>query len=310
LSNYAGEARVYLESLIKATGAEFTKTFRQENTHLITAHEGGSKCEAAGEWNIDVINHLWLEDSYSQCTKMAITDPKYTYFPRRTNLGEILGQTQIDREVVEKNYFPQPGATNPKDKKEVAKAKKASIGEAFADVTTPLTSRKQRSLPSDSSFVTPAIGRHSSEKENETPGTSGSRGAKSRALSKLAESAPDIALYEKEMKRAGGVVHGGRREKSAVDATEKTKKHDWKTATRESTGSKRSFDDMSADEKSEDEEAAEAKPKSKKAKKDKMPPIQYRMVLTKYERWENGMAMKESDDKASLCTICIHLRGY
>src|SRR4030095_9373166 len=38
LSNYAGEARIYLENLIVAAGAECTKTLKQDNTHLITAH--------------------------------------------------------------------------------------------------------------------------------------------------------------------------------------------------------------------------------------------------------------------------------
>jgi len=38
-----------------------------------------------------------------------------------------------------------------------------------------------------------------------------SRGAKDRALKKLHQMAPDIALFQKESKRVGGVVYGGRR---------------------------------------------------------------------------------------------------
>ena len=53
-------------------------------------------------------------------------------------------------------------------------------------------------------------------KENETPG---SRGAKNRALNKLHASAADIAQFEKEMKRKGGVTHGRERRQSTADLT-------------------------------------------------------------------------------------------
>ncbi len=41
LSNYGGEARIYLENLITAAGATFTKTMKADNTHLITARKNG-----------------------------------------------------------------------------------------------------------------------------------------------------------------------------------------------------------------------------------------------------------------------------
>ena len=50
LSNYSGEARSYLEQLVIATGAESTKTLKQDNTHLITAHTMSEKCAAANDW--------------------------------------------------------------------------------------------------------------------------------------------------------------------------------------------------------------------------------------------------------------------
>ena len=37
MSNYGGDARLYLENLIEACGAKFTKSMKTENTHLITA---------------------------------------------------------------------------------------------------------------------------------------------------------------------------------------------------------------------------------------------------------------------------------
>lgn len=107
ISSYTGEARVYLENLIKATGAEFTKTFKQDNTHLVTAHKNSEKCEAAQEWGVNVVNHLWIEESYASCKEKTLTDTRYTYFPKRTNMGEILGSTEIDHDAVEKMFFPK-----------------------------------------------------------------------------------------------------------------------------------------------------------------------------------------------------------
>ncbi|KAK4991258.1 hypothetical protein LTR28_001369, partial [Elasticomyces elasticus] len=89
LSNYVGEARIYLEHLVKAAGANFTKTMKQENTHLITAHKQSEKCDAAQEWNINIVNHLWLEESYAKCEVQVLTNKRYTHFPPRTNLGEV-----------------------------------------------------------------------------------------------------------------------------------------------------------------------------------------------------------------------------
>jgi hypothetical protein len=37
VSNYGGDARLYLENLIEACGAKFTKSMKTDNTHLITA---------------------------------------------------------------------------------------------------------------------------------------------------------------------------------------------------------------------------------------------------------------------------------
>ena len=303
LSNYTGEARVYLENLVKATGAEFTKTFRQDNTHLITAHMGSEKCEAAKEWNINVVNHLWLEESYAKCALQTLTNHRYTHFPPRTNLGEVIGQTQIDREAVEKNYFKRE--TKPRKSKDIkvdnAAAKSSGIPASnFAAPRT--TSNPERATPaankservrSEASIQTPAANRRKDGKENETPPTTGSRGAKERAISKLHDLAPDVNQFQKEMRRSGGVIYGGKREKD----TEREKPM-LKPSSRESSGSKRSFDDMDVDEPLTEEEAEEATKKSKKQKKERKPPILYRMMLSKDDRWVDKQK-KEAEDKVN-----------
>jgi hypothetical protein len=293
ISSYTGEARVYLENLVKATGAEFTKTFKQDNTHLITAHKNSEKCEAAVEWGVMVLNHLWLEESYAKCKKMPTTDPRYTYFPPRTNLGEVLGHTEIDRDAVEKMFFA-------KNRKPVKPTKSVTQLNDVPASSVP-ASRLNSDAPARSSPVagklkavgdvkTPLPARHIDGKENQTPG---SRGAKDRALAKMHDAAPDIAKFEKEMKRKGGVIHGGRRR-----ADDKIEDQSKKSKSRDSIASKRSIDDVDEDEATEDE-ATDAPTKNKKAKKDKLAPIKFRMLVSKDERWNNNDE-KASKDKARL----------
>ncbi|KAF1837609.1 hypothetical protein BDW02DRAFT_543706 [Decorospora gaudefroyi] len=290
ISSYTGEARVYLENLVKASGAEFTKTFKQDNTHLIAAHKNSEKCEAAAEWGVNIVNHLWLEDSYAKSREMPLTESRYTYFPARTNLGEVLGQTEIDRDATEKMYFPK----FPKPAK-ASKAPTQPNGVPASSLATraiePPAAEKAKRTKSAGNLQTPLPPRHTDGKENQTPG---SRGAKDRALSKLHDAAPDIAQFEKEMKRRGGVIHGGRRRTADhVDDSSKTAK-----GGRDSVASKRSIDEVDEDEETEDE-VTEIPAKNKRVKKDKLTPIKFRMLISKDARWADN-AEKESKDKARL----------
>lgn len=295
ISSYTGEARVYLENLIKATGAEFTKTFKQDNTHLIAAHKNSEKCEAAAEWGVNIVNHLWLEDSYAKCREMPLTENRYTYFPARTNLGEVLGQTEIDRDATEKIFFSKQ--TKPvKAVKAAPQSKDASASRVVPRASEPPAPRsppmaeKAKRAKSGGSVQTPAPPRQT-DGENHTPG---SRGAKDRALSKLHDFAPDIAQFEKEMKRKGGVIHGGRR-RTEDEVEERAKQA---KGGRDSVSSKRSIEEVDEDEETEDE-APDVPAKNKRAKKEKLTPIKFRMLISKDERWTNN-AEKESKDKARL----------
>ncbi len=296
ISSYTGEARLYLENLIRASGAEFTKTFKQDNTHLITAHKNSEKCDAAAEWGVHVINHLWVEESYSKCKEMTLTDDRYNYWPPRTNLGEVVGQTEIDRDATQKMFYPPS--------RKPAKPTKATVASNSVPASSIPPSRvpsepMPRSSPavdratrtrSAGSAQTPLPARHLDGKENQTPG---SRGAKDRALSKIHDAAPDIEQYEKEMKRKGGVIHGGRR-RVEDEVTDKSKK----SSGRDSVASKRSFDEVDEDDETE-EDSTEVPTKSKKAKKDKLTPIKFRMLVSMDHRWDNNDE-KASKDKARL----------
>lgn len=297
LSNYTGVARTYLENLIAAAGAECTKTLRQENTHLITAHGNSEKCTAAKEWGLHVVNHLWLEESYAKWKMQPVSEPRYTHFPRRTNLGEVVGQTRLDKSVLEEIFFPanevqedtnqgrvmqqkdqniaaapavEDGAMKP-PKSKITNTSKQTSDKMGCKTNTPQKGGNTRELK------TPAIARYVSEgKENTTPSTTSSRKSKELAAAKLQEIATDIALYEKEKKRVGGVVYGGRKRKDEelVHTPHKRKSIE------------------ARDESDEDDENGEAQP----LKKAKMPPVTMQLVITGYKRWI-GNAKKEDADK-------------
>ena len=296
ISSYTGEARLYLENLIKATGADFTKTFKQDNTHLVTAHKNSEKCEAAAEWGVDVVNHLWLEESYAKCREMPLSETRYTYFPPGTNLGEILGQTEIDRDATERIFFPK--SRKPAKSTKTAPQSNAVPASSLPAAAVPSYPRARSSPgPENSkhskpagSVQTPLPTRYTDGKENQTPS---SRGAKDRALSKIHDAAPDIAQYEKEMKRPGGVIHGGRRR-----AEDEVSDNSKRLKGRDSVASKRSIDEVEEDDDTENE-VADAPAKNKKAKKDKLTPIKFRMLVSMDKRWDNNDE-KASKDKARL----------
>ena len=293
LSNYNGEARVYLENLAKAAGGEFTKAMREDNTHLITAHTVSEKCDAAKEWNINMVNHLWLEESYAKWNIQTISNSRYTHFPSRTNLGEIVGQTPIDKKAIEQVFFP-PGSDVDPAAEDMTRTKPVAAPQrppSKPSTTLAIHSAKDGALPTPkaskasgkndngSVLKTPVASRSlKGDKENETPSTTGSRSAKDRAVAKLHELAPDIALFEKESKRVGGVVHGGRRVSSDECSN---------------ANGKRS---ISKDEET-NTEADEESRGAKRAKKSKVP-ASMRLLLSGYKRWV-GLPKKETEERVS-----------
>lgn len=325
ISNYTGDARTYFENLVKHSGAEFTKTMKQDNTHLITAHTHSEKCEAAQEWGINIVNHIWLEESYAKCTVQPLTNPRYTHFPARTNLGEVTGQTSFDLKRLEQTYFPKL-AESPK--KSVSPRKTvsstngvlacASVNQTDApspaapddetDDEEPQTVKKPRGRPRKSDTTTPRF--KDDEKENRSPLLhSSGRASKTKALGMLHQQAGDIALFQKEMKRKGGVTHGGRRStnteefsSSLAPAPNVRKKRTSDEATYEATA-------MDSDLSDGETQAQPAKP-AKKAKHASapvdLPPVQYKMMVTGDERWLNKSS-KEAADKQKLRQLGVAL---
>ncbi|KAJ5047636.1 uncharacterized protein L3040_003457 [Drepanopeziza brunnea f. sp. 'multigermtubi'] len=308
LSNYGGEARTYLENLVVACGAEFTKSMKQENTHLITARNGSEKCDAAREWNIEMINHLWIEESYAKCEIQKMTKPSYTHFPPMTNLGEIIGQTQFDAALLEQKYFPKDPTPSPGDprplKRPAMKEKDRNLsrsrssdvdvtigGQDEEDDSTSIKPIKKMAAPRKPRIsggaqpMTPAARKRTSTgKGNDTPISTGSRSAKAQAISRLHVIAPDIALYEKE-KRRKGTVWGGER---AANDYEKQK-----TAERSSSPAGKNVEE----EYSAEEDDAESETRNPKRQRTSLPAVKIRLLITGYKGWLANPSKEDSDKR-------------
>ncbi|KAF2460931.1 hypothetical protein BDY21DRAFT_376742 [Lineolata rhizophorae] len=361
ISNYSGEARIYLENLIRASGARFTKTLEPHNTHLITAQEQGEKWEAAKEWALQVTNHIWLEESYATYKFQSTTEHEYTHFPPRTNLGEVVGHIQIHRSAMERFFRDLPPklkqvvedlprevasespapSNSPEELSNTAKTSKSlekshdssdhqepqsdttrgagsrpstaleepresKLASAFKtekgrkEKPTPLVKRKMRLL-SDVPETPSKIGVQSG-KENETPPT-GSRSAKDKATAKLHDMSADIALYQKEMKRVGGVTHGGRRKSDQNAQPEKLIKL-------KGDSRKRSIEASTEGKQESSDKEDTSKPKAKKKKAmgptPKIPPIEHRITISGDDRW-NGNPKRETSEKHKLRELGIHV---
>lgn len=291
LSNYAGDARIYLENLIQASGAEYTKNMKADNTHLITARNNSEKCDAAKEWGIEMVNHLWIEESYAKCEAQKMTDPRYTHFPPRTNLGEVIGKIQLDAKLLARIYFP--GGPLP-DLKPNSK-KRRSIDEKDHDaedvemsglndeesqeevlITKPIKAikkNKAKARASSNSVSTPIASRRiSAGKENDTP--SSTRSAKDKAINNIHALAPDLALYEKEKHRKGPVWGGSR----AANRIEKEQSQERSTSPP-----------------GDSDDSIDERPKTKRVKQSKVPPAEIRLLLTAYKDWLQAPGKEDAE---------------
>ncbi|KAI1263204.1 BRCT domain-containing protein [Xylariaceae sp. FL1019] len=303
VSNYGGEARIYLENLVKSAGAEFTKNMKNDNTHLITARDNSEKCAAARDWNVHMVNHLWIEESYARCEAQSLTIAKYTHFPPRTNLGEIIGQTFFDEKRLADTYYPgspakpTAGSTRKRKALEIADENSFVDGPAQGAIIG-RQARKEFNVMKDTDddyrektadvFGVPAPpkthcatpARHvRSGKENATPSTvaSSGRSAKDKALGRLSNMAPDIQLYEKEKKRGlkEGQPWGGKR---AADQIE-----------REHLNRRQASSPVAGDDKAEKRPAKRTRPS--------LPEVEKRVILTGFKRWVNDKHKEDADRK-------------
>ncbi|KAL1920481.1 uncharacterized protein VTP21DRAFT_858 [Calcarisporiella thermophila] len=109
VSNYFGPAREYLKKMIAMIGATYTPHMTIKNTHLVCASQNGEKFKKAQDWNVNVVNHLWLEESFQQWACQSISKERYTTFPLGNGLCDIVGTTNIPSEIAAQWFANLPG---------------------------------------------------------------------------------------------------------------------------------------------------------------------------------------------------------
>lgn len=151
------------------------------------------------------------------------------------------------------------------------------------------------------------------EKENESPSLGSGRASKLKANAAIHVNADDMAQFQKEMKRKGGVTHGGRRSSNAQDFSSPAPASTEDKGRRKKRPSDEATYDVTAEgsDLSDGETQGQQKPAKKAKTKSttpavELPPIQYKMMVTGDERWLDK-ANKESQDRSTLRQMGVRL---
>jgi twin BRCT domain len=170
---------------------------------LLTSSKSGDKCKHAHDWGIDVVNHLWLEETYAKWQVQSVTIPRYTHFPPQTNLTEIVDKTEIQEEGIQDFFNPRgddyedmPDTTTNGSK--TVKSQNVQSSYVQAEKKTPAPATKV------SPTITKIVGPETPGTESTRAGTPGSmkRKAAENATAKLHDVImPDVLLWEKEKNR-------------------------------------------------------------------------------------------------------------
>ena len=208
-TNYAGDARMYLQKLVELMGGKFTKTLKAQNTHLLVAKSFGRKYEAAEKWKIKRVNHLWLEESYAKWIMMPDTDPKYLVFPRDSNDVAVIGTTKLilgksKKSMEVKNTQERHNSTSGKlgeieEKQKVESAKNETNGVTEPHDDKSITPKKSistspqkrkaaevKNAPKEESQKMPTID-HKSEERDLKP---------SKSQPSVNEESPEISVFD------------------------------------------------------------------------------------------------------------------
>lgn len=65
--NYGGEVCIYLENFVMVVGVIYIWMMKVENIYFIMVCLYSEKCEVVKDWNIEIVNYFWIEESYVVC---------------------------------------------------------------------------------------------------------------------------------------------------------------------------------------------------------------------------------------------------
>ena len=115
-------------------GAEFSKEMKRSDTFVVVACSKTHKTEKAHEWGVEIVNHLWLEDCYTEWRMAPFTNSRYTHsFPsdqlQLATCSRGLGNITFEGELKELGLSPSKA-----EKKPASGREQRSSGEILADV--------------------------------------------------------------------------------------------------------------------------------------------------------------------------------
>jgi hypothetical protein len=115
-------------------GAEFSKEMKRSDTFVVVACSKTHKTEKAHEWGVEIVNHLWLEDCYTEWRMAPFTNSRYTHsFPsdqlQLAICSRGLGDITFEGELKELGLSPSKAGKQPATKRE-----QPSLVEILADV--------------------------------------------------------------------------------------------------------------------------------------------------------------------------------
>lgn len=93
-TNYTGDSRIYIEELTMRMGGKFSKTMKSTNTHLVASKSVGKKFEFAKSWNVKIVNHMWVEDSFKNWKIMDVSE--YKNLPRDAKGVRLIGDIEFN----------------------------------------------------------------------------------------------------------------------------------------------------------------------------------------------------------------------
>lgn len=234
VTNYSHDARYYLSRLITILGGTFTKNLSKENDYLIVGKPTGEKYSAAsskwvdanGQPIVTVVNHLWLEECYSNWELIKPESSKYKHLGYDASIGieNLLGRTKLNKDVLnnwvdsdvddsmeedllkpsleqETDYSTDQNDEEEDDEEEDEKEEveqEKPEQEPEHEVTEPVKPHIQEE--SQSSTPTPTVAK-TSEQTSETPEAeitpiSRGRSAKAKAALRLHDDMNDLAKYQ------------------------------------------------------------------------------------------------------------------
>jgi hypothetical protein len=92
ITNYTGKARDDIRRLLIAMGANYVPHLTASADLLISCFPSGQKVVKAREWNVTVVNHLWVEQTYLKMQYQAPTRPEFITYCH--NLPEMVDKTR------------------------------------------------------------------------------------------------------------------------------------------------------------------------------------------------------------------------